>query len=303
MKTKISKKIGRRGKIGLAVLIAFMLVGIASSAYLDHYGKITTTVNVSQSILVDGNDVNTPVTDSFDATGGDTVCRPHWIRNNACIDGTVLLSTTSTTGITVTYKDSVHLENKDPADWSIIDDGMEADITFGLVGETFDYTIEATGLQIDTEYVLIYYADQQDRFVDWGGDNPGAILGTFTADSNGEISYSYSLDIGMNLPHVSDWNNAPPADYTVDPDNYLHKTGAKIWLVPSADYDTGTKSLTAWNPTTYLFETELIRYFDNAVNEITIPSGEYIDFEICYNFDIAIAPDTYIITTTVSPEI
>lgn len=307
MKTKLSKKIGRRGKIGLAVLIAFMFIGVASAGILSHYNTITTTANVRQSILVDGKDVNTPVTDSFDVTGGCTVCKSHWIKNNACIDGTVSLDTTITgpggsDGVTVTYMDSVHLENKDPSTWAIIADGMEADVTFGLVGEEFAYMLEATGLQPSVEYVLIYYADQQDRFVDWGGDNPGAILGTFTADGAGAISYSYSLNIGMNMPHADDWNNAPPADYTGGSDNYAHKTGAKIWLIPSADYDAGTKALSAWNPSTYLFETELIRYFDNAVNEITIPSGEFIDFEICHDFDIAIIPGTYTITTTVSPK-
>jgi hypothetical protein len=307
MKTKISKKLGRRGKIGLAVLIAFMFIGVASAGILSHYNTITTTASISQSILVDGKDVNTPITDSFATTGGCTVCKPHWIKNNACIDGTVSLSTVITSpqgpaGVIVTYMDSVHLENKDPSTWAILgNDNMEADVTFGLVGEKFAYTLEATGLQPSVKYVLIYYADQQNRFVNWGGNNPGALLGTFTADSTGAISYSYSLDIGMDMPHADDWNNAPPADY-VAKDGYNHKTGAKIWLVPLTSYDTATKKLIGWNPTTYLFETELIRYFDNTNNEITIPSGEYIDFKICHDFDIAITPGTYTITTTVLPE-
>lgn len=303
MKTKLSKKIGRRGKIGLAVLMAFMLVGVASAGLLTYYGRITTTATVSQSILVDGTDWTTPVTDSFDVTGGCTVCRDHEISNDACIDGTVSLGTTITGpggpgGVTVTYMDSVHLENKD-GNWNPIADDTYADVTFELVGEEFVYTLEAVGLTPETQYVLIYYADFDDRFNQWGGNNPGALLGTFTADSDGAISHSDSVEIDMDMPHVDDWNNAPPADYTQPPDHYDHETGAKIWLVPSTDYVAG--ELIAWNPTTYLFETELIRYFDNADNEITIPAGEFIDFVICYEFAINIIPGTYTITTTVSP--
>ena len=289
------------GMVAFAILLATTLV---SAGFLLHYGTISTTATVSQSILVDGKDYNTPVTDIFDTTGGCAVCKSHWIKNNACIDGTVSIDTTGIPGgVTVTYIDSVHLENKDPSTWAIKSgDGMEANLSFKLVGKEFAYTLEATGLQTGIEYVLIYYADQQTRFANWGGDNPGALLGTFTADSDGAISYSYSVDIGMNMPHVDDWNNAPPADYTGGTDNYAHKTGAKIWLVPLADYDTTAKKLTLWNPTTYLFETELIRYFDNDVNEITIPAGEFIDFEICHDFDIAIIPGTYTTTTQITPQ-
>ena len=288
-------------KIGIVAIALLLAATLVSAGILTYYGKITTTATVSQSILVDGKDYSSPITDDITATGGCTVCKSHWIKNNACIDGTVSLVTTADSAITVTYMDSVHLENKNPSDWSTISDNMQADLTFGLVGEEFAYALEATGLQPSVEYVLIYYADQQSRYANWGGDNPGALLGTFTADSNGEISYSYSLDIGMDMPHADDWNNAPPADY-ISKDGYAHKTGAKIWLVPSGDYDKGAKELTVWNPTTYLFETELIRYFDNAVNEITIPAGEFVDFEICHYFDMAIIPGIYTITTTVVPK-
>ena len=36
--------------------------------------------------------------------------------------------------------------------------------------------------------------------------------------------------------------------------------GAKIWLVLSDDVDCGTKIMTGWNPTEYLFEGELITF-------------------------------------------
>jgi hypothetical protein len=47
-----------------------------------------------------------------------------------------------------------------------------------------------------------------------------------------------------------------------DPADANHPTGAKIWLVLSSDYDSGSNSMTAWNPNEYLFEYNLIKYDD-----------------------------------------
>jgi len=122
-------------------------------------------------------------------------------------------------------------------------DDMWGKLDYNTLGPEFVYTFEAHGLQINTPYSLIYYADP------WAGDNPGALIATFGADSNGNIpSTSGSVELGMNLPD--------PAD-----DNAL--LGAKIWLVPSDDYD-GTKMI-VYNESLYLFETHLIWYNDTDV--------------------------------------
>jgi len=50
-----------------------------------------------------------------------------------------------------------------------------------------------------------------------------------------------------------------------DPADANSPTGAKIWLVKSADYNSGTAAtgpMTAWNPSQYLFEYNLIKYND-----------------------------------------
>ena len=75
--------------------------------------------------------------------------------------------------------------------------------------------------------------------------------------------------------------------------------------------------LTAWNPTRYLFETDVIVYFytdiekinysleDWGYTEIVSPfillAGKRLDFAICYKFAIGITEAEYIITTTVKP--
>jgi len=132
--------------------------------------------------------------------------------------------------------------------------------------------------------------------------HPGAWLGTFTSDGSGVISSSNNVNLGMNLPHPND-------------DNYL--SGAKIWLVLAADYDTGTKAMTAWNPTQYLFEHEPIGYSDCDITtvpcwlapligsaittDLVILPQTNIDLIFCYNFAINITPDTYTITTKAVP--
>ena len=153
------------------------------------------------------------------------------------------------------------LENKNPDTWAIEDDETFGILTYNASGPTFNYSLTAQGLAISTEYSLIYYADKPDRFVDWGGDNPGALIGSGTTDGSGNLTISGNPNLGMDLPSEPDANmDITEHDYCGTPDLYLHCTGAKIWLVLSGDYS--APKLTAWNPTTYLFETDLITYND-----------------------------------------
>ncbi|MCK4473700.1 SipW-dependent-type signal peptide-containing protein [Candidatus Parcubacteria bacterium] len=126
--------------------------------------------------------------------------------------------------------------------WKVQNPGNPAGtLTYIVKHPEFDYDFNASGLQTDTEYSLIYYADP------WPGNNPGALLGTATTDGSGNIAMSSSVELNMNLPGPGDLN---------------HPDGAKVWLVPSSDYDAGTNELTYWNPGNYLFEIGLIYYYD-----------------------------------------
>ncbi|MBE9513236.1 MAG: hypothetical protein IMY77_04215 [Chloroflexi bacterium] len=140
------------------------------------------------------------------------------------------------------------LENKDESqNWLVLfGDGTAGYLDYNTVGSTFDYTFSAIGLQNTTDYSLIYYADP------WAGNNPGALIATFTTDGSGAIvSTSGSQDLAIDLPTSPDDNLA---------------LGAKIWLVPSSDYSTTTPGasgqMTAWNSGDYLFETYLIWHND-----------------------------------------
>jgi len=167
----------------------------------------------------------------------------------------------------VTYDSSLTLENKD-ASWAIISDGISGTLDYNASGNNFNFSFTATGLTASTNYSLIYYADTEDRYNDWGGDNPGAFIATFATDGSGNISSGDTyVNLGMDLPCSPD-ANAYFYDYTGDPDYYDHATGAKIWLVPSTYYT--APEVTTWAPDTFLFETDLIWYDDTNAGDSTV---------------------------------
>jgi hypothetical protein len=107
-------------------------------------------------------------------------------------------------------------------------------LTWTTDNSKFNYSVTAHGLAIGTAYSLIYYADP------FPGNHPGALIGTGSTDASGTLlPFSGSVSL-INLPDPAD------ANYAI---------GAKIWLIPSAHYDVGTKSVINWAPDdTWLFE-------------------------------------------------
>ena len=135
----------------------------------------------------------------------------------------------------------LYLYEKDPSDWTIVENGAWGKMKYNQSGPAFDYVFNGHGLEPDTGYSLIYYADP------WPGNNPGAFIASGISNAGGNIHLSGSVDPGMDLPDSSD-------------DNYPN--GAKIWLVLSNDYDSGNSKMIGWNPTEYLFEHNLITFDD-----------------------------------------
>ncbi len=325
------QKRSRRGKrmkrkmLAVIAVIVSCLVITASATLLTYYGQVTTTANVSQSVLIDGNDYTTPITHEFGIIAGCTQWIKHKIENRACVEAPIDVSETGIVeGITVSYYIlpgtlSLILENKD-ASWNIINDGYQVELTFNPCCPNFEWTLEGKVTQTEKEYVLIYYADQPDRFVNWGGA-PALELARVTSDVNGDISDSGSKNLGACFPFETDWNIGPNADYHAY-DGYDHAKGAKIWLIPTSDYNGIDEVLSAWNPGDYMFETDLVAYFDcdieyptswvltayfnnNYGTTFTFPYTMNPKSEIClfvkYSFNVAIVPGTYIITSQFQP--
>ena len=152
----------------------------------------------------------------------------------------------------IDYETSTTLDNKNPATWECIVDDTQAELYYNTGGNEFEFNFEATGLE-DVEYSLIYYANP------YPGNNPGALIATGTA-SGGILSITSSIDLGMSLPTPPDSNML--VDHSIAPDLYATPFGAKIWLVPSTCYNSGTNSISSWQPERFLFETDLINYID-----------------------------------------
>jgi len=168
------------------------------------------------------------------------------------------------------YDSTLTLENKD-ANWSVINDGIQGTLEYISSDALFWYNFSATGLTADTNYSLIYYADKPNRFVNWGGNNPGALIATFETNETGVIAATAgSVNLNMDLPSPPDANIAD-ISYCGAPDNYTTCHGAKIWLVPTEYLPTewpNDESWMNWNSTivsNILFETNLIWYDDTDV--------------------------------------
>jgi hypothetical protein len=134
--------------------------------------------------------------------------------------------------------------------WTIVEDGAWGKLTYTPSGKTFRFVFNGHGLEIGSEYSLIYYPDR------WPGTGL-IVLATGTAvekpkdeDGLGDINLRGNLDI-PSLP-IKD----------ID-DNY--PDGAKIWLVLTSDLqevEEGVWKMGGWNPGEYLFENNMITYED-----------------------------------------
>ena len=252
-------------KIALVLMVAVVTIASVSASWLSFYGTITTTVEVGESVEVQGELEH--VFTGVDV--GEYVFVKNKLINYADVGKPVTASTTVIEG-DVSAVDweyfllpgsiTLELDNKNTEWYPILDD-YSVNLTFNPCCPEFTFTLTGTVMEADTDYVLIYYADQEDKFVNWGG-NPALALATVTSDSTGFIDVSGSVDLNGHLPFSDDWNIGDDADYTEVPDSYLHGKGAKIWLVPSDTYDVGTEKVVVWEPDRMLFETDLVYYMD-----------------------------------------
>ena len=153
----------------------------------------------------------------------------------------------------VAYDSTLTLDNKDTTTWARIADGKLGTLNYNASGTTFSFSFAATGMEVGVAYSLIYYANP------YPGNNPGALIGTGTADGSGNVAITGNPNIG-NIPTPPDSNMV--TSHAGAPDFYAHPFGAKIWLVPSACYDTALKKIITYTPARFLFETDLITYTD-----------------------------------------
>ena len=110
---------------------------------------------------------------------------------------------------------------------------------YNICGQEFDFVFNGYDLKPGGEYVLVYYHDP------WPGKDL-LCLGSDKADEAGNIHLAGYMETG-DLPVEHDTSE-----------------GAKLQLVLSADVDAKDKQMSAWNPTEYLFEHDLITFDDDG---------------------------------------
>ena len=320
---------------GIAMVLVVCGALVVSAGVLQWFGQINMTVAVEPTIEIsgDGGETWQPWDEALmfgipePAPGGERFCYKFMVRNQGsqpididfiteCIQGDM-------DGIEVKQfmlpeERTLILENKDAVTWQPIVDDMQGVFDYTVVGNELDYEFTGTGLASETDYCLIYYADFDPRFDLWGGNNPGALIGTFTTDINGDVvTGPMNIELNMNLPEMPDWNIYPDPnyeDFNNGFDDYEHgECGAKIWCVPAADYDDMEKKVINWNPEAFLMETDLMTYYDcdftmshcHPGSEYEIVDGLQVDSEeemwllICYSFDDNIYPGTYELVTSI----
>lgn len=158
----------------------------------------------------------------------------------------------------------LYLYEKDPSAWTIVKGGAWGKLQYNLSGPKFQFVFNGKKLDPKRQYSLIYYADFEDKFANWGGNNPGTLIATGTTNNGGNLHLAGRVELNMDLPSPPD-ANISLYDYSGAPDFYAHAHGAKIWLVPSDCYDATQHKVITWDPGAFLFESDLITYDDTDI--------------------------------------
>ena len=229
-------------------LLGILLVlAIPTVFAISYYVTLSTTFNVNN---IDGLGEFTQELGEFefgDIISGDSI----YLLNDLENDRSLLITDNSGENIEVTYKSNLELTKKtvdfNLDKWEVLENKVQIEYT--LVGDEF--SAEIVGDEIPG-YILIYYKDNSDRFV-----NPAkAIL---------------IEDVEGNLPYETD-GNLDEYDYC-ETDEYLTCNGAKIWYIPS---DAITEGVIDWTRASeFYFESKLIQY--NSDGEIVLYSGEELE--------------------------
>lgn len=286
MEIKPKKKIGRLGVIiGCLAICAFLV----SAVIINYFGSMQQQVIVNKAVEMSGEgciEGDCGIAPSI--VGGESLLSPEYtLASQTSVDIPVKLVTTvlneaeeQEEGIEIKYVGIVELTQKvvifGENHWAILEGGNTATVKYSFVDDVF--AAEVTEGQLEG-YVLIYYKDNSDRF-----DNPALAI---------RIE-----DVEGDLPYLEDGNKEEYDMCTIEGYDLCH--GAKIWYVPEDAINTDD-SINWGMADDFLFETNLIKYFANADNEIEILPGDLLDFYTETSFSTA-NTGIYEITTELQVE-
>jgi len=282
-----------KSKLFLFAILPVFALGLVFAGVMAYYGQVKTTVNVEQPIVFTVNGAvftGQQATEDVNCDAGETCIgpNPYRITNNGEFDKEISLVTSgNTNGVDVEFVGKLELTTKNtcndpenPICWQPTED-KEATVIYTLVGEDFN-----TEVELESGEVLVYALDHDDRFTNYA-------------------SVIKVEDIDSDLPLSSDWNADADPDYcdlNNGFDSYEHCNGAKLWIVKESDLGEavdGVYPLSWANMNEYLYETDLIRYFNNADGEIVVPAGSFVEFYPQFSVDEMATDGNYVIYTTV----
>jgi len=323
-------------------LIAIVLVGLlalgASAALLTQYAQVTMTVPVEQSVIIYGGGETGIVTDTFNAIGGRTYCRPHTLDNRGHVEAPIDFTWTSSLnpdGIIVSYLKPLNFETEVSTDYptmsipatiTVVDTGTDIEWTIDI--DMTDYAAFAWGGHLGYGLVIskdgIHPAFQvhgndgvdhayafgthlyskwgptlQDGYNGWhtgtGGNNiPVAGIGWIDCTGDRQI---VAGDYNDALPIHSDGN--PDGVFTVSI-NKCYLGDEFYWAVQVMGQTSDTHYPVAWAMWSGDSSTFPVAEIAEDIDPYTLAMLEILDFYIVYDFNIALPPDTYSITSTVN---
>lgn len=288
----------------LAIVAIVASAGLVSAALLTYYGKITMTADVQQSVTVDGKDYRDPITYELevDVPGGETFCFAHWLTNQASVPAEVSFVTSywpDGDGITTTYEQlesswTTTVEQTNPGPFDV-------DISFSMSDGSFTWTFDA-----DTEDGDFSVAEglglgsSTNLQLDDSASDPGFYVlnikdGTYTkhgwVDEEGWHTYA-SGDLS-ELTWLTYSKSTGHTEFTI-----ANSFADEVKMMESQPFGNSfcPPAGTVYAGVGYLPSEP------KSITEITLESGETVDFIISYSFAIDIKPGTYTITTEINPK-
>ncbi len=238
-----------------------------------YYSIFSVSFNVTPAISIDGE-----LTQELGGViaGEDVVGSQIEISNDAPSERLITITEDSTEDISVRYVSELGLSQKvvnfDLDVWELLGGGNTAVVEYTLVGDKFSAEVTSGEL---TDYVLVYYKDNSDRF-----SSPATAIGVDL--------------VSGNIPYEND-ANIDEYDYC-ETGEYITCHGSKIWYVPETAID--TEGNVDWGQASgFLFETELIQF--NSDGEVIVYPGQtLIITPVCTPSNYALG--NYTIETTIA---
>ena len=295
--------------LGIVAVLALSAM-MVSAGILTYYGKVETTANVQQSVVLDGNNYDMVVEKDISTTAGCCVCHPHYLKNRACVDAPVDMTCSSDSAYEVLFL-------APPVEDYELD---ESD--FYKRGGTHEYSID-----VDVEHGSGYVQWTVD-YSDIGGSMTTSgcqlVIGDGTVPLFQVFVNSHESTTPAYKPYSSGWGSYESLPTGITMTGNAGDTHFVITIDTSLlsdcpcgiyDYYWAMNCETTWSGASdqYCYPpavssniwTSSVNYKHDGYTPITfpmtLPPQERVDFVMCYKFHVAAVPGVYNIITSFIP--